>query len=59
MQHPWDNSTIFYQQDKEGGINPAFAPRALRPSKQRSVAASFASPLRRALKQAGNPLCRV
>ena len=22
MQHPWDNSTIFYQQDKEGGINP-------------------------------------
>ena len=24
MQHPWDNSTIFYQQDKEVGINPDF-----------------------------------
>lgn len=24
MYHPWDNSTIFYQQDKEGGINPHF-----------------------------------
>ena len=22
MYHPWDNSTIFYQQDKGGGINP-------------------------------------
>ena len=28
MQHPWDNSTIFYQQDKEGGINPTFDSRA-------------------------------
>ena len=24
MQHPWDNSTIFYQQVKEVGINPDF-----------------------------------
>ena len=24
MYHPWDNSTIFYQQDKEVGINPDF-----------------------------------
>ena len=24
MYHPWDNSTIFYQQDKEGGINATF-----------------------------------
>ena len=24
MQHPWDNSTIFYQQVKEVGINPHF-----------------------------------
>lgn len=22
MQHPWDNSTIFYQQVKVGGIFP-------------------------------------
>ena len=24
MQHPWDNSTIFYQQVKESGIIPTF-----------------------------------
>ena len=24
MQHPWDNSTIFYQQDKVGGIIPTY-----------------------------------
>lgn len=29
MQHPWDNSTIFYQQVKEGGIIPAFELRTL------------------------------
>ena len=23
MYHPWDNSTIFYQQDKAFGINPS------------------------------------
>ena len=33
MQHPWDNSTIFYQQDKEGGIYPAFDSCSLRPLK--------------------------
>ena len=32
------------KQVKEGGINPAFDPRALRPSKQRNGAANFAAP---------------
>ena len=30
MQHSWYNSTLFYQQDKEGGINPTFEPFCLR-----------------------------
>ena len=31
MQHLWYNSTLFYQQDKEGGINPIFdCPRMVR-----------------------------
>ena len=33
MYHPWDNSTIFYQQVKEVGINPNLRCHALRPSK--------------------------
>ena len=30
MQHLWYNSTLFYQQDKEGGINPTFESFCLR-----------------------------
>ena len=44
------------KQDKEGGINPTFDPRALCPLEWHSGATNFAVPLRRALKQAGNPL---
>ena len=43
MQHSWYNSTLFYQQDKEGGQSRTFDSRAL-PAKQHSGAAKFAAP---------------
>ena len=48
------------KQDKEGGINPAFDPRALCPLKWRSGAAiwrpaTFSSVVRRALVTSGKP----
>ena len=60
MQHPWDNSTIFYQQDKEGWINPAFDPRALCSLKQCGGAAicrpvSYYFFVRRSLVTSGKP----
>ena len=45
MQHPWDNSTIFYQQDKEGGINPTFDPLALCFEPAQRGRQKFAAPL--------------
>ena len=39
MYHPWDNSTIFYQQDKGGGIIPTAEGARLRISRLRGGAA--------------------
>ena len=65
VEQPLEGGTILYQkptpkQDKEGGINPAFDSRALRPSKQRSGAAKFAAPpiaffVRCSLSTSGKP----
>ena len=62
MQHPWDNSTIFYQQVKEGGILPPST--SARFFLQNSAAGrQFAAPLLTfsspvaLLQQAGNPRC--
>ena len=45
MYHPWDNSTIFYQQDKAGGIIPTGEGALFWPWERHGEVPFVASPL--------------